>query len=169
MDISQAKALTTPRKRHKRIGRGPGSGHGRTSGRGRDGAASRSGFSHRGLSGGNIALWRRLPKVGFSNAPFKRFYCAVNVGQLTVFPADTHVTPELLKERGLAKRVGRSGVKILGGGELGRPLTVRAHAFSQCARLKIEAAGGRVELIPGPRKPVRHKMRPRPARSEESR
>lgn len=167
MDISQAKALTTPRRKRRRVGRGHGSGRGKTSGRGRDGAKSRSGWSHRGMSGGNIPQWRRFPKVGFSNAPFKKYYSAINVSQLTVFAPGTQVTPELLKQRGLAKQMGRSGVKILGDGELDRPLTVRAHAFSRGAREKIEAAGGRVELIPGPRKPVRHKMKPRPARTQE--
>jgi len=119
------------------------------------------------MTGGNIPLWRRLPKVGFSNAPFKKRYATINVAQLASFPPETYVTPELLKERGLVKQAPSDGIKVLGDGELDRPLTVRANAFSRSAREKIESAGGRVELIPGPRKPVRHKMRPRPARQPQ--
>ena len=160
MDISKAKALNKPRSKRKRVGRGRGSGHGKTSGRGMDGARSRSGWSQRNMTGGNIPLWRRLPKVGFTNARFKKTYTPVNVARLAAFPADTHVTPELLREQGIIKQAGADGVKILGDGELDRALTVRANAFSRSAREKIEAAGGTVELIPEPRKPVRNKMRP---------
>ena len=119
------------------------------------------------MTGGNIPLWRRLPKVGFSNAPFKKEYTTINVAQLTSFAPDTYVTPEVLKQSGLVKQPSPGGVKILGDGELDRPLTVRANAFSRSAREKIESAGGRVELIPLPRKPVRNKMKPRPPRRPE--
>jgi len=112
-------------------------------------------------------MFRRLPKVGFSNAPFKDVYTVVNVGQLAVFEPNTQVTAETLEDKGLVKQVGKSGVKILGGGELDRPLTVRVDAVSKSAREKIEAAGGAIELIPAPKKPVRNKMRPRKARAEE--
>ena len=161
MDISQAKALTRPRKARKRVGRGPGSGHGKTSGRGRDGARSRSGWSSRNMTGGNLPLFRRLPAVGFSNEPFKTHCSIVNVGRLASFDPNSHVTPEALKERGIVKQMGCDGVKILGGGEIDRPLVVRANAFSKSAQAKIEAAGGSVELIPKPSKPVRNKMKPR--------
>ena len=118
------------------------------------------------MNGGNMPLFRRLPRVGFSNAPFKKCYTIVNVGQLASFPADTHVNAETLKDSGIASQIAPDGVKILGSGELDRPLTVRANAFSCSARDKIQAAGGTVELIPPPRKPVRAKMRPRPPRQE---
>lgn len=164
MDISQAKAATHPRKKRKRIGRGHGSGHGKTSGRGRDGARSRSGWSSRGMTGGNLPLFRRLPKVGFSNAPFKTVCSVVNVSRLNVFDAGAEVTPELLRERGIVKQVGNGGVKLLGCGDVDRALKVRVNAISASARQKIEAAGGSVDLIPGPKKPVRNKMKPRKAR-----
>ena len=145
----------------KRVGRGHGSGHGKTCGKGRDGARSRSGWSQRNMTGGNIPLWRRLPKRGFSNAPFKKDFSPVNVGRLASFDAETVVTPELLRKEGLVKQVGASGIKILGNGELDRPLTVHAHAFSESAREKIRSAGGAVQLIPGPKKPLRNRMKPR--------
>ena len=166
MDISQAKALSSPRKKRKRVGRGHGSGHGKTSGRGRDGAASRSGWSSRGLIGGNTPLFRRFPRVGFSNAAFKTTYTVVNVGRLTAFDAGSDVNAESLKERGVLKQIAPDGVKLLGSGEIDRPLKVRVHAVSRTAQEKIEAAGGSVELIPGPKKPVRNKMRPRAPRTE---
>ncbi|MDP6438183.1 MAG: 50S ribosomal protein L15 [Candidatus Brocadiia bacterium] len=163
MDISEAKSLTHPRKRRKRIGRGHGSGHGKTSGRGMDGARSRSGWSSRGMTGGNLPLFRRLPRVGFSNEPFKKTYTVVNVGRLEVFEPGSEVTPQALRQRGVIKQVSKDGVKVLGTGEVDRPLKVHAHAVSEGARAKIEAAGGSVEIIPGPKKLVRNKMKPRPA------
>ncbi len=159
MDISQAKRRVEPRRDRKRVGRGAGSGRGRTSGRGHKGARSRSGWSSRGMTGGVGPWWRRLPKRGFSNAPFKRTYSVVNVGQLGRFPAGSVVTPDELRKSGLVKQVSDGGVKILGEGELDRPLTVRADAFSGSAVAKIEATGGTVERIPGPKPPVRRKMK----------
>lgn len=159
MDISQAKARTHPRKMRKRVGRGHGSGHGMKSGKGRDGARSRSGWSQRNMTGGNIPLWRRLPKRGFSNAPFKKELSPLNVGRLCAFDAGTVVTPQLLKEQGLVRQASSGGIKILGNGELDRPLTVHAHAFSESAREKIQAAGGTVHVIPGPKKLKRNKMK----------
>lgn len=158
MDISKAKALVHPRSRRKRIGRGTGSRRGKTSGRGRDGARSRSGWSSRGLSGGGVPMWRRLPKGGFSNAPFKTEYAVVNVARLDRFDDDSRVTPEVLRREGIVRQPPKGGVKILGNGELTKRLTVCADAFSKSAVEKIEAAGGAVELIPGPRPPVRRKM-----------
>jgi large subunit ribosomal protein L15 len=168
MDISQAKRLQSPRKRRKRVGRGIGSGHGKTSTRGRDGARSRSGWSSRGRVGGNLPLFRRLPKVGFSNARFKVQHSIVKVGQLAAFEPGSLVTAESLKEKGLLKQTERGGVKVLGDGELDRALTVRVDAVSASARKKIEAAGGKVELIPPPKKPVRNKMKPKPQKQAES-
>jgi large subunit ribosomal protein L15 len=159
MDISQAKKLTERRERRKRVGRGPGSGSGKTSGRGQDGARSRSGWSVRGITGGNLPLWQRLPKRGFSNEPFKKKLAPVNVERLNKFADGEQVGPEELRRVGILSGTGTDGVKILGEGELARQLTVRAHAFSRSAVAKIEAAGGTVELIAAPRPPVRNKMR----------
>ncbi len=103
MDIGRAKKLTRPRATKKRVGRGTGSRRGKLSGRGRDGAASRAGWSERGISG-NMPLWRRLPKVGFSNEPFKTEYLAVNVSRLNAFPDGAVVTPEELRKAGMAKQ-----------------------------------------------------------------
>ena len=158
MDISRAKRLTSPRARKRRIGRGTGSRRGKTSGRGHNGAKSRSGWSSRGLTGGGVPLWRRLPKGGFSNAPFKTDYGIINVEQLNRFPAGAVVTPEELGRIGMVKQAPSGGVKVLGNGEIDRALTVHANAFSKSAVAKIEAAGGSAELIPGPKPPVRNKM-----------
>ena len=159
MDIGRAKASVTRRPKRKRVGRGAGSGHGKTSGRGRDGARSRSGWSSRGLTGGAAPLWRRLPKRGFSNAPFKAEPAVVNVGSLERFEDGAVVGPEELRRAGLVKQAGPGGVKILGEGELHKALTVRADAFSRSAAAKIEAAGGKVELIEPPKPPARNPMR----------
>ncbi len=161
MDLSEAKKQTKRRREKKRLGRGSGSGQGKTAGRGMDGARARSGWSSRGMTGGNLPLWRRLPKYGFSNATFKTTYSVVNVGRLNALDEGTEVTPETLAKRGIVKQMAEGGVKVLGGGELQKALTVRAHAFSASARAKIEQAGGRAELIAGPKPPVRNKMKAR--------
>jgi len=165
MNIGEAKKLTKPRATKKRVGRGTGSRRGKLSGRGRDGAASRSGWSSRGLTGG-LPLWRRLPKGGFSNAPFKTEYLVVNVSRLNAFPDGSVVTPEELRKAGIARQTPGGGVKILGKGELSRALTVRANAFSASAVSKIEAAGGKAEVLPGPKPPVRRKMGARSERGK---
>ncbi len=141
--------LRPPRKsRHsrKRVGRGIGSGMGKNSGRGTDGQNSRSGGGVRpGFEGGQMPLYRRLPKVGFNN-PFRLQYSIVNIGDLNRFAAGEEITVERLEDEGLVKNV-RDGVKILGNGELEVSLTVRAHKFSESARRKIDEAGGRAEVI----------------------
>ena len=140
--LSPASGATHSRKR---VGRGPGSGHGKTAGRGSKGQKSRSGYRHmRGFEGGQMPLHRRLPKRGFTNI-FRRPYDPVNLSNLGRFEAGQEVTPELLHSHGLA---GKNGlVKILGGGELAKALTVRAHKFSASAKEKIEKAGGRCEIL----------------------
>jgi len=133
-------------KKSKRKGRGPGSGLGKTSGRGHKGQKSRSGGGVRpGFEGGQMPLTRRLPKRGFTNI-FAKVYSEVNLKQLNNFESDTVITPELLKEAGVIKKL-NDGVKILGNGELDKKLTVRAHKFSKAAQEKIEAAGGKAEVI----------------------
>jgi large subunit ribosomal protein L15 len=133
------------RPRRKRLGRGIGSGLGKTSGRGQKGQKARSGGGVRpGFEGGQMPLVRRLPKRGFKN-PFRVEYEVVNVGQLNRFEPGTEVTPDLLREHRLVRRKGP--VKILGEGELDRPLVVKAAAFSESAAAKIRAASGRAEVI----------------------
>ncbi len=133
--------------RPKRVGRGPGSGHGKTATRGHKGQKSRSGFSLRpGFEGGQMPLIRRLPKRGFTNE-FKKEWAEVNLDVLEArFETGAEVTPKVLQERGIVKKIG-DGVVILGRGELTKPLRVVAHRFSASAREKILAAGGSVEVI----------------------
>ena len=134
------------KKRVKRVGRGVGSGHGKTSCRGGKGQTARSGGSIApGFEGGQMPLQRRLPKRGFHN-PFRTAYEVINVGQLEAFEAGAEVTPEALRAKRLLRR-GSAPLKILGEGTLTRALTVRAQAVSAAARQKIEAAGGRVEIV----------------------
>jgi large subunit ribosomal protein L15 len=130
-------------KKRKRVGRGRGSGLGKTAGRGQKGQKSRSGSSQSGFEGGQMPLQRRLPKVGFRN-PFRKEYAYVNVAELNRFDDGTEITPSLLLETGLIKKV-KSGLKVLGKGDLERRLVVIAHKVSQGARQKIEACGGEVK------------------------
>jgi large subunit ribosomal protein L15 len=141
-DLRPSSGATRPRKR---VGRGPGSGHGKTAGRGHKGQKSRSGYRHqRGFEGGQMPLHRRVPKRGFTNI-FRREYDVVNLSDLDRFDAGDSVTPQELAKRRLAH--GRRPVKILGDGELKKALTVSAHKFSESARARIEAAGGRCEVL----------------------
>ncbi len=129
----------------KRLGRGVGSGLGKTSGKGHKGAKARSGGGKRpGFEGGQMPLYRRVPKRGFTNI-YRIEYATVNVGQLEIFDNDTVVTVETLKEAGLVKQI-KDGVKILGNGELTKKLTVEAAKFTESAKEKIEALGGKAEV-----------------------
>ena len=131
----------------KRVGRGVGSGLGKTSGKGHKGQNARSGGGVRpGFEGGQLPLFRRLPKRGFSNAMFKVEYATINVSDLEKFEDGAVVTPELLKEMGILKKQ-LAGVKVLGNGELTKKLTVKASKFSASAIEKIEAIGGKAEVI----------------------
>ena len=134
-------------KTRKRVGRGPGSGLGKTSGKGHKGQNARSGGGVRqGFEGGQLPLFRRLPKRGFSNAMFKTRYAVINLSDLNKFEDGAVVTPELLKEMGILKKQ-LAGVKVLGNGELTKKLTVKASKFSKSAIEKIEAIGGKAEVI----------------------
>ncbi len=135
-------------KKRKRIGRGIGSGTGKTSGKGHKGQNARSGGGVRpGFEGGQMPLFRRLPKRGFTNI-FAKEIVAINVEALNRFDANTEITPELLFETGLVKEAkAKDGIKILGGGDIDRPLTVKANFFSASAVEKIQAAGGKAEVI----------------------
>ena len=133
-------------KNRKRLGRGTASGQGKTGGRGQDGQKSRSGGGVRpGFEGGQMPLYRRLPKRGFTNI-FATRYAEVNVEVLNKFEDGAEVTPELLRQNGIIKKE-LDGVKVLGNGELTKKLTVKANKFSKSATEKIEAAGGKVEVI----------------------
>lgn len=136
-------------KAKKRVGRGPGSGLGKTSGRGHKGQNARSGGGVRpGFEGGQMPLFRRLPKRGFKNYPFKKEYTTLNVSDLNRFDANTEVTPELLVETGvLSAAQAAQGIKILGNGDLEKALVVKASKFSKSAEEKITAQGGKVEVI----------------------
>jgi len=133
--------------RAKRKGIGRGSGNGKTSGRGQKGQNSRSGGGVRAnFEGGQLPLYRRLPKRGFSNAKFKTTYAVINVSDLNVFEDGTVVTPALLKETGLLKKQ-LDGVKVLGNGTLEKKLTIQANKFSKEAIEKINKAGSKIEVI----------------------
>ncbi len=131
----------------KRVGRGSGSGLGKTSGKGQKGQKARSG-SGKGANfeGGQLPLYRRLPKRGFSNAEFKTTYAVINLSDLNRFDNGTVVTPALLKETGLVKK-GLDGIKVLGEGSLEKKLTIQANKFSASAIEKIEKSGSKAEVI----------------------
>ena len=134
-------------KASKRVGRGTGSGLGKTSGKGHKGQNARSGGGVRpGFEGGQLPLFRRLPKRGCSNAMFKDEYATINLSDLEKFEDGAVVTPELLKEMGILKKQ-LAGVKVLGNGNLTKKLTVKANKFSASAVEKIEAIGGKAEVI----------------------
>ena len=131
----------------KRVGRGPGSGLGKTCGRGQKGQKARSGGSINPVfEGGQLPLYRRLPKRGFTNALFKTTYATINVEDLNVFEDGTVVTPALLKDKGIIKK-GLDGLKVLGNGKLERKLTIQANKFSKTALEKIKESGSKAEVI----------------------
>ena len=135
-------------KRCKRVGRGPGSGHGKTATKGSKGQRARSGGAKGGgFEGGQMPLYRRIPKRGFLPYGGKTEYEVVNVKSLGRFAANSTVDPELLADARLIRRSGRDRVKVLGGGEVPHALTLKVHAVSESAKAKIEAKGGRVELL----------------------
>jgi large subunit ribosomal protein L15 len=146
MKLSDLTPAPGASKKRKRVGRGDGSGHGKTSCRGHKGQGARSGGGTRpGFEGGQMPLQRRLPKRGFHN-PFRIAPAIVNLDQLERFPDGSEVTPETMAERGLLRGKGRT-VKVLGDGTLSKALTIKAHGFSAKAKEKIEAVGGKAELI----------------------
>jgi len=147
MNLSNLKPPAGQVKNRKRVGRGMGSGTGKTSTRGHKGARSISGYSiMRGFEGGQMPLHRRLPKRGFTNI-FKKQFALINLGRLDKMEGDSF-SVESLMASGIIKKLG-DGLKVLGSGELTRPITVQAHLFSASAKQKIEAAGGKVEVIGG--------------------
>ena len=146
MKLQELRAVPGATRAPKRKGRGTGTGNGTTAGRGMNGQKSRSGGGVRlGFEGGQMPLYRRIPKRGFTNI-WGTEYTVLNVSDLNRFEAGSTVTLETLKEAGLAKQV-KDGIKILGGGDLEKGLTVQANKFSKTAVEKIEAAGGKAEVI----------------------
>src|SRR5262245_15351656 len=165
MDLSTVHHGIVKRKRKKRVGRGTGSGRGKTSTRGHKGqwasAGAKKPFAV--FEGGQMQLFRRIPKRGFSHATWDRTFHVVNVGDIDkAFQEGDVVDREARRRVGLAKGPA-DGVRVLGEGEVTKKLTVKAHHFSKSAEEKIKAKGGTTEVIPPPKKPKRNKMKPRPA------
>lgn len=147
MKLEELKAAPGSAKRRKRVGRGCGSGHGKTACRGQDGQNSRSGGGTRpGFEGGQMPLQRRIPKRGFNNAVFRKEFAVINVKDLNAFDNGTEVTPELLLQSGLVKKM-MDGIKLLGDGELEKTLVVKVHRASRQAQEKVQARNGRVEVL----------------------
>lgn len=147
MELNNLKYKKGSKRSVNRVGRGTGSGNGKTCGKGQKGQKSRAGYSRKpGFEGGQLPLFKRLPKIGFSNYEFKTKYAVINLDDLNKFEESTVVTPELLKECGFIKKQ-YSGIKVLGRGTLEKKLTVRASKFSETAKSKIESVGGKVEVI----------------------
>lgn len=148
MNLSDAVAGQRRKNRH-RVGRGGGSGWGKTCGHGHRGARTRSGHAQAigvTFEGGQMPLFRRLPKRGFNNRRFQKRPATINLADLADWPGEEPVTPDALLAAGLVQSIA-TGVKVLGRGDVPRPLTVKAHAFSESAREKILAAGGKVEVL----------------------
>lgn len=146
MRIEDLKPAVGCRKRNKRVGRGIGSGHGKTSCKGHKGQKARSGGGKgAGFEGGQMPLQRRIPKRGFKNY-FAKEYAVINLKDLAKIEGVDVITPEVLLDRGIIKKV-RDGVKVLSDGEIQRPVTIKAKIFSAAAAAKIAAAGGKAETI----------------------
>jgi len=146
MQIHQIRSPKGATRKRKVVGRGTGSGHGKTSGRGHKGQNARSGRGTRpGFEGGQSPLIKSIPKRGFTS-PNKKMFQLVNLKSLSKFKEDTPITPEILKEKGLIRNA--SGlVKVLGDGQINKPLHIKAHSFSKSAEEKIKTSGGKIELI----------------------
>jgi large subunit ribosomal protein L15 len=151
MRIEDLRPAPGSTRKRKRLGRGRGSGQGKTAGKGHKGLNARSGGGVRpGFEGGQMPLYRRLPKRGFLPYGGKTEFAIVNVGDLAGrFAAGSVVDPEALAASGLIRKSGRGAVKVLGDGDVAHALTVRVHRISEGAKQKLEAAGGRVEALPG--------------------
>jgi large subunit ribosomal protein L15 len=167
MDLSTVHVGIHKHRKKKRVGRGVGSGHGKTASRGAKGQWASAGAKKptQLFEGGQMQLFRRIPKRGFSHATWDRSFLIVNVGDLDLaFKDGETVDPVALRKVGLAKGPA-DGVRILGNGELTKKLSIKAHHFSKSAAEKIAAKGGTTEVIKAPKKPVRNKMKPRKPKS----
>jgi large subunit ribosomal protein L15 len=169
MDLSTVHHGIHKHRKKKRVGRGPGSGHGKTASRGSKGQWASAGAKKPTplFEGGQMQLFRRIPKRGFSHATWDKTFLVVNVGDIDrAFQDGETVDREALKKAGLAKGPA-DGVRVLGTGEVTKKLVIKAHHFSKSAAEKIAAKGGTAEVIPPPKKPVRNKMRPRPPKQSQ--
>ena len=147
MKLHNLKIKSDSKTSKTRVGRGSSSGSGKTSGRGHKGQKARSGYKRKaGFEGGQLPLYKRVPRRGFNNNEFKRKYSVINLSQLNKFEENIEVTPEILKDSGYLKKQ-LYGVKVLGNGNLEKKLTIKAHKFSKKAKEKIEAVGGKIEVI----------------------
>lgn len=147
MKINELSPAAGEKTRRKRLGRGIGSGIGKTSGKGHKGQNARSGGGVRpGFEGGQTPLIRRLPKRGFNNL-FKKEFALVNLTDLDKFDENTVITAELLKQKKVIGKIEANGLKVLGNGNITKPLTVKANKFSESAINKIKAAGGSIEVL----------------------
>lgn len=159
MDLSTVHHGVHKHRKKKRVGRGPGSGHGKTASRGSKGQWASAGAKKPTplFEGGQMPLFRRIPKRGFSHTTWEKHYLVVNVGDLNdAFDDGATVDRDALRRVGLAKGTA-DGVRILGNGELTKKLTVHAHHFSKSAAEKISATGGATHVVPPPKKPKRNK------------
>ena len=146
MKINEVNPNIGATKDRKRVGRGPGSGMGKTATRGHKGQKSRSGYSRRyGFEGGQMPLVRRVPKRGFKN-PFSKEFVPINLTMISSFTDLEKITVQDFINKGVVKNI-KDGIKILGTGEIDRPVTIQAHKFSKAAQEKIEKAGGKCEVI----------------------
>lgn len=147
MNLNELKPAEGTNKKAYRKGRGHATGNGKTSGRGHKGQNARSGGGTRpGFEGGQMPLYRVVPKRGFTNSRFKKVYSEVSINDLSVFDNSTTVTPEMLLEKRIVSKL-NDGIVVLGNGDIDKILTVRASRFTKAAREKIEAAGGKAEVI----------------------
>ncbi len=168
MDLSTVHQGVHKLKRKKRVGRGIGSGHGKTATRGSKGQWASAGAGHPSgaFEGGQMPLFRRIPKRGFSHRSWDKHFSIVNIGDLDQAFADgDQVDHEAVRKAGLVKGAA-DGLRVLGEGELTKRLVIRAHHFSKSAAEKIVAKGGTAEVIPPPKKPKRNKMKPRKSAAE---
>ncbi len=165
MNLTNVHQHITKHKKRKRIGRGPGSGHGKTAGRGHKGQAARAGWAcPPAFEGGRMPLIRRIPKRGFHNR-FAPIAATINVGDLNkAFEPNQEVTLEILRAKGLIKG-SYEVLKILGDGQVTKPLRISAHRFSKSAVEKIQQAGGQVNVLPGPKPVPRNKMKAKKAKT----
>jgi len=146
MNLGDLRAPEGASKNRKRLGRGSGSGHGKTSGRGHKGQRARSGGRGKtGFEGGQMPLQRRVPKRGFTNI-FRKEYAIINISDLDRFDKGSTVDVSVLVEAGLVNKIG-AGVKLLADGDIKKPLIIKVHKSSQAAKEKVEAAGGRIEVV----------------------
>jgi large subunit ribosomal protein L15 len=166
MDLSTVHHGIEKRTQKKRVGRGPGSGHGKTSSRGAKGQYASAGAKKPSFTfeGGQMPLFRRMPKRGFSHETWDRKFHVVNVGDIDkAFNEGEVVSAASLKRVGLANGPA-DGVRVLGQGEVTKKLTIKADHFTKSAEEKIKAKGGTTELVPPPKKPVKNKMKPKKAK-----